>query len=68
VRPGLRLECFDNGETVVKGSRDPETDLARALLAKGCGTVMVLDANTLNCRYREGPKLREVEAHMGLYS
>jgi hypothetical protein len=37
---------FD-GEVVVKGSRDPETDLARALLAKGItGMVKVLDANT----------------------
>jgi hypothetical protein len=36
-----------DGETVVKGSRDPATDLARALLAKGItGKVMVLDAST----------------------
>jgi hypothetical protein len=37
-----------NGETVVNGGRDPETDLARALLAKGIttGKVKVLDANT----------------------
>ena len=34
-------------ETVVKFSRDPETDLARALLAEGIvGTVMVMGANT----------------------
>jgi hypothetical protein len=37
---------FD-GETIVEGSRDPETDLARALPAKGVtGMVMVIDANT----------------------
>ena len=43
---GRYVVNFD-GETVVKGSRDPETDLARALLAKGItGTVMVMDANT----------------------
>ena len=35
------------GETLVKGSRDPETDLARALLARGLtGKVMAMDANT----------------------
>jgi len=43
---GRYVVDFD-GETVVKGSRDPETDLARALLAKGItGTVMVMDTNT----------------------
>ena len=43
---GRYVVDFD-GETVVKGSRDPETDLARALLAKGItGTVMVMNANT----------------------
>jgi hypothetical protein len=42
-----RYDVHFDGETVVKGSRDPETDLARALLAKGItGTVMVMDANT----------------------
>jgi hypothetical protein len=42
-----RYDVHFDGETVVKGSRDPETDLARALLAKGLtGTVMVMDAST----------------------
>jgi hypothetical protein len=42
-----RYDVTFEGETVVKGSKDPETDLARALLAKGItGKVMVLDANT----------------------
>jgi len=37
---------FD-GEIVVVGSRDPECDLARALLARGItGTVTILDGNT----------------------
>jgi hypothetical protein len=47
VRYTGRYSVTFDGETVVKGSRDPETDLARALLA-GCiiGMVMVMDANT----------------------
>ena len=57
---------FD-GETVVKGSRDPETDLARALLAKGItGMVKVLDANTKRRRttvnIEKAAKLRTVES------
>jgi hypothetical protein len=55
------------GETVVKGSRDPETDLARALLAKGItGMVMVMDANTGKHRttvnIEAAAKLRTVES------
>jgi hypothetical protein len=42
-----RYDVTFDGEIIVKGSRDPETDLARALLAQGItGTVMVVDANT----------------------
>jgi hypothetical protein len=56
---------FD-GETVVKGSRDPETDLARALLAKGItGKVRVMDANTHGHRstvdIEKAAKVRAVE-------
>jgi hypothetical protein len=37
---------FD-GEMIVVGSRDPETDIARALLARGItGKLAMLDANT----------------------
>jgi hypothetical protein len=59
-----------NGETVVNGSRDPETDLARALLAKGItGMVKVLDANTGKHRttvnIEKAAKLRTVEAPHG---
>jgi hypothetical protein len=37
---------FD-GDLIVEDSRDPETDLARALLARGItGLVKVIDANT----------------------
>jgi hypothetical protein len=47
VRYTGRYSVTFDGETVVNDSRDPETDLARALLAKGItGKVMVLDANT----------------------
>jgi hypothetical protein len=47
VRYTGRYQVTFNGEIVVKGSRDPETDLARALLAKGItGMVKVFDANT----------------------
>jgi hypothetical protein len=59
-----------HGETVVKGSRDPETDLARALLARGItGMVKVLDANTGKHRttvnIEKTAKLRTVEAPHG---
>ena len=60
---------FD-GETVVKGSRDPETELARALLARGItGTVMVQDANTGKHRttvnVEKAAKLRTEEGPYG---
>ena len=56
---------FDD-EIVVKGSRDPETDLARALLAKATtGKVMMLDANTKKHRstidIEKAAKLRTIE-------
>ena len=42
-----RYDVSFDGEIIVKGSRDPEPDLARALLAKGItGTIAVHDANT----------------------
>jgi hypothetical protein len=47
VRLTGRYNVTFEGETVVKGSRDSETDLARALLAKGItGMVKAIDANT----------------------
>jgi hypothetical protein len=47
VRHSGRYSVTFGGETVVEGSRDPEADLARALLAKGItGIVTILDANT----------------------
>ena len=43
---GRYIVEFD-GELIVVGSRDPEHDLARALLARGLtGKVTMLDANT----------------------
>ena len=40
-----------NGEVIVSLSRDPETDLARALLARGInGLVTVVDAKTARPR------------------
>ena len=46
-RSGTRYSVEFEGETIVNGSRDPETDLARALLAKGIvGQVKVIDAGT----------------------
>jgi hypothetical protein len=40
-----------NGEVIVKSSRNPEFDLARALLAPGlAGSVTLVDANTLRPR------------------
>jgi hypothetical protein len=43
----IRYDAHFDGEVVVEGSRDPETDLARILLSRGItGKVMVLDANT----------------------
>lgn len=40
-----------NGEVIVKGSRDPETDLARALLARSVtGKLTLVDAYTLKPR------------------
>jgi hypothetical protein len=68
-----RYSVTFDGETVVKGSRDPETDLARALVARGItGMVMVLDADTGEHRttvnIEKAAKLRTVEAHMVLYS
>ena len=57
--------AFD-GETLVKGSKDPEPDLARVLLSKGIiGKVMVMDANTGKHRttvnIEAAAKLRTVE-------
>ena len=41
-----------DGEKIVTGSRDPETDLARALIARGItGMVKMLDADTGKHRY-----------------
>jgi hypothetical protein len=65
-----RYDVTFNGETVVKGSRDPETDFARALLAKGItGKVKVIDANTGKHRttvnIEKAAKLRTVEAPHG---
>jgi hypothetical protein len=42
-----RYDVRFGGELIVHGSRDPECDLARVLLAKGMtGTVTILDGNT----------------------
>jgi hypothetical protein len=42
-----RYNVAFEGETIVEGSRDPETDLARALLARGhTGPVTLLDGAT----------------------
>jgi hypothetical protein len=44
---GIRYFVTFDGEIVLKGSRDPEPDLAHVLLARGItGHVKVLDANT----------------------
>lgn len=46
-RRGERYDVRFNGELLVRRSRDPECDLARALLAKGItGTVTILDGVT----------------------
>jgi hypothetical protein len=43
-KAGRRWDVEFEGEVLVRGSRDPECDLARALLAKGIsGTVTVVD-------------------------
>jgi hypothetical protein len=42
-----RYDVTLDGEIIVKGSRDPEHDLARALLARGItGHVKMIDADT----------------------
>jgi hypothetical protein len=66
VRCTGRYDVSFDGGIVVKGSRDPETDLARALLSKGTtGQVMVMDANTGKHRstvnIEKAAKLRTVE-------
>jgi hypothetical protein len=46
-RNGCVWQVEFDGESVVVGSRDPECDLARALLARGItGTITILDGNT----------------------
>ena len=70
VRFTGRYDVTFDGETVVEGSRDPETDLTRALLARGItGTVMVLDANTSRHRttvnIEAAAKLRTEEGPYG---
>jgi hypothetical protein len=50
-KPGVpytdRYSVEFDGDLIVEGSRDPEHDLARALLARGLtGKVTMLDANT----------------------
>lgn len=50
---GYRYNVNLNGECIVGRSHDPETDLARALLARGLkGTVTVLDGKTGKPRTR----------------
>jgi hypothetical protein len=47
VRYSGRYGVEFDGDLIVEGSRDPEHDLARALLARGLtGKVTMLDANT----------------------
>jgi hypothetical protein len=47
VRYGGRYIVEFDGDLIVEGSRDPEHDLARALLSRGItGKVTMLDANT----------------------
>lgn len=58
------------GETIIKGSRDLETDLARALLCRGMtGAIKVLDANTRKHRttinLEKAARLRTVEGPHG---
>jgi hypothetical protein len=65
-----RYDVVFDGEIVVKGSGDPETDLARALLVKGfTGPVMVLDADTGKHRttvnIEKAAKLRTEEGPYG---
>ena len=60
---------FD-GELIVEGSRDPESDLARALKARGItGTVTVLDGHTGKPRtvinIEKAAKITTVEAGNG---
>jgi hypothetical protein len=51
VNRGRAWHVEFNGEMVVVGSRDPEPDLARVLLARGyTGTVIVLDSVTRTAR------------------
>jgi hypothetical protein len=63
---GYRYNVTRNGECIVSLSRDPETDLARAVLARGIkGVVSVLDGKTGKPRTRvnieRAAKLRTVE-------
>jgi hypothetical protein len=47
VRHGRLWDVEFDGQIIVVGSRDPEFDLARALLALGCtGKVTILDGKT----------------------
>jgi hypothetical protein len=51
VRYAGRYSVEFDGDLIVESSRDPERDLARALLARGLrGKVTILDANTGNPR------------------
>ncbi|MGC2409375.1 MAG: hypothetical protein WA441_05125 [Methyloceanibacter sp.] len=69
IRYTGRYSVTIGGETVVKGSRDPETDFARALLAKGItGKLTMLDAITGNPRtiidIEKAAKLRADDTRM----
>lgn len=65
-----RYQVEFDGDLIVEDSRDPETDLARALLSRGMtGMVKVLDANTKKHRttinIEKAAKLRTVEGPHG---
>jgi hypothetical protein len=69
-RSGYRYDVTLNGETIVHRSADPETDSARALLARGIkGIVTVLDGKTNKPRSRinieRSAKLRGTEESRG---
>jgi hypothetical protein len=66
TRRGYRYAVTLNGECIITASRDPETDLARALLARGIGDIAeVVDGRTDKPRSRvnieKAAKLRTVE-------
>lgn len=47
VGPSARYDVRFRGELIVRGSRDPECDLARALLARGIhGTIAIYEDKT----------------------